>query len=264
MAVLGSILVDREMMATVAEICAPTTFTRTCTRRFSGALLQLYERGEPLDKITVAEELRRRALLDKVGGIAVPQLADGYGADGRLGRVLRQHRPRESGAARFDPCRHADHAHRFRKSEEDVDGALDRERADRLRSRPPSADRRLQSDLQAAQGDVRADRPSLSQPRRPYRHHFGFPRHRSLHGGLPTRQFHHRRSPAGDGQDVNGPDDGRRRGERSPETNRDLFAGNDERRARLASALCGSAHQRARLAHRATSRTTSGRRSRTA
>ncbi len=34
-----------------------------------GALLQLYERGEPLDKITVAEELRRRSLLEKVGGI---------------------------------------------------------------------------------------------------------------------------------------------------------------------------------------------------
>jgi replicative DNA helicase len=69
MAVLGSILVDREMMATVSEICAPHDFYAHVHETIFGALLQLYERGEPLDKITVAEELRRRALLDKVGGI---------------------------------------------------------------------------------------------------------------------------------------------------------------------------------------------------
>ncbi len=34
------------------------------------ALAQLYERGEPLDKITLAEELRRRNLLERVGGLA--------------------------------------------------------------------------------------------------------------------------------------------------------------------------------------------------
>ena len=66
---LGSILVDREMMATVAEIVAPHDFYAHVHETIFGALLQLYERGEPLDKITVGEELRRRALLDKVGGI---------------------------------------------------------------------------------------------------------------------------------------------------------------------------------------------------
>jgi replicative DNA helicase len=69
MAVLGSILVDREMMATVAEIVAPHDFYAHVHETIFGALLQLYERGEPLDKITLGEELRRRALLDKVGGI---------------------------------------------------------------------------------------------------------------------------------------------------------------------------------------------------
>jgi replicative DNA helicase len=70
MAVLGSILVDREMMATVSEILSPADFYAHVHETIFGALSQLYERGEPLDKITVAEELRRRDLLDKVGGIA--------------------------------------------------------------------------------------------------------------------------------------------------------------------------------------------------
>ena len=70
MAVLGSILVDREMMATVSEILSPADFYAHVHETIFAALSQLYERGEPLDKITVAEELRRRDLLDKVGGIA--------------------------------------------------------------------------------------------------------------------------------------------------------------------------------------------------
>jgi replicative DNA helicase len=69
MAVIGSILVDREMMAAVGEILAPSDFYAHVHETIFLALTQLYERGEPLDKITVAEELRGRALLDRVGGL---------------------------------------------------------------------------------------------------------------------------------------------------------------------------------------------------
>jgi len=69
MAVLGSILVDREMMSTVSEILSPADFYAHVHDTIFTALAQLYERGEPLDKITVAEELRTRGLLDKVGGL---------------------------------------------------------------------------------------------------------------------------------------------------------------------------------------------------
>ena len=34
------------------------------------ALLALSDRGEPLDKVSLAEELRARGMLDKVGGLA--------------------------------------------------------------------------------------------------------------------------------------------------------------------------------------------------
>ena len=69
MAVIGSILVDREMMAAVSEIVSPTDFYAHVHETVFLALIQLYERGEPLDKITVAEELRGRGLLDRVGGL---------------------------------------------------------------------------------------------------------------------------------------------------------------------------------------------------
>jgi len=69
MALLGSILVDREMMASVIEIVGPTDFYAHVHETIFLALVQLYERGEPLDKITLAEELQGRSLLDKVGGL---------------------------------------------------------------------------------------------------------------------------------------------------------------------------------------------------
>src|SRR5579872_1449207 len=70
MALLGSILVDREMMATVAEIIEPSDFYAAMHETIYTALLALYERGEPLDKITLSEELKRRGQLEKIGGLA--------------------------------------------------------------------------------------------------------------------------------------------------------------------------------------------------
>lgn len=69
MAVLGSILVDREMMATTSEILQPQDFYAILHETIYAALLRLYERGEPLDKVTLAEELRLRGQLEKVGGL---------------------------------------------------------------------------------------------------------------------------------------------------------------------------------------------------
>lgn len=70
MALLGSILVDREMMATVAEILQPSDFYAALHETIYGALVSLYERGEPLDKITLSEELKRRGQLERIGGLA--------------------------------------------------------------------------------------------------------------------------------------------------------------------------------------------------
>ena len=70
MALLGSILVDKEMMTTVAEIVQPSDFYASLHESIYLALFALYERGEPLDKVALAEELRNRGMLDKIGGLA--------------------------------------------------------------------------------------------------------------------------------------------------------------------------------------------------
>ncbi|BDE07462.1 replicative DNA helicase [Vulcanimicrobium alpinum] len=70
MALLGSVLVDKEMMATVSEIVQPGDFHAPLHETIYLALFALYERGEPLDKVALAEELKNRGLLDKVGGMA--------------------------------------------------------------------------------------------------------------------------------------------------------------------------------------------------
>ncbi len=70
MALIGSILVDREIMAVVSEIVHPENFYAHVHESIYQAIFQLYDRGEPLDKITVSEELKRRGILEKVGGLS--------------------------------------------------------------------------------------------------------------------------------------------------------------------------------------------------
>lgn len=69
MALLGSLLVDREIMGVVAEIVRPDDFYAHVHESIFSALNHLYDRGEPLDKITVAEELKRRDQLESTGGM---------------------------------------------------------------------------------------------------------------------------------------------------------------------------------------------------
>lgn len=70
MALLGSILVDREIMPAVSEIVRAQDFYAHVHESIFQAIAQLYDRGEPCDKITVGEELNRRGILEKVGGLS--------------------------------------------------------------------------------------------------------------------------------------------------------------------------------------------------
>jgi replicative DNA helicase len=68
-AVLGSLMVDRELMPVVSEIVTTADFYAPHHATIYDVLHALYDRGEPIDKVSVAEELRRRRLLDEVGGL---------------------------------------------------------------------------------------------------------------------------------------------------------------------------------------------------
>jgi replicative DNA helicase len=70
MALLGSVLVDKEMMAAVSEIVRPSDFYASLHETIYLALYALYENGKPLDKVALAEELRSRGMLEKIGGLS--------------------------------------------------------------------------------------------------------------------------------------------------------------------------------------------------
>ena len=67
-AVLGALMVDRELMSVLGEIVQRSDFYAPHHATIFENLQRLYERGEPIDKVSVAEELRRRKLLDDIGG----------------------------------------------------------------------------------------------------------------------------------------------------------------------------------------------------
>jgi replicative DNA helicase len=66
--VLGSMLLDKNAVVKALEILSPDSFYRDAHRYIYDAILQLFDRGEPVDSVTVAELLRKENKLDAVGG----------------------------------------------------------------------------------------------------------------------------------------------------------------------------------------------------
>ncbi len=69
-AVLGGMLLDRESLPRAVELLKPADFYKEGHRKIFDAMLALFERNEPVDLLTISEELRRRSELDEVGGPA--------------------------------------------------------------------------------------------------------------------------------------------------------------------------------------------------
>jgi len=69
--VLGAMLLSREAIAEVVEILEPDHFYKPAHGHLYEAILSLYSSGEPVDAVTVADELKRAGMLDEVGGPAV-------------------------------------------------------------------------------------------------------------------------------------------------------------------------------------------------
>ncbi|MDG2303899.1 MAG: replicative DNA helicase [Candidatus Binatia bacterium] len=76
-AVLGGILVDNRALDQAIESLNAEDFYREAHRRIFLALIDLDERGEPADVITITEALKRRGDLEAVGGASsVAELVD--------------------------------------------------------------------------------------------------------------------------------------------------------------------------------------------
>lgn len=67
-AVLGALLIDGEAIGTIAAFLKPEDFYRERHRAIYAARMDLYERQEPGDFVTIVDELRRREQIDAVGG----------------------------------------------------------------------------------------------------------------------------------------------------------------------------------------------------
>src|SRR5437899_8617300 len=63
-------LLDRDAIARVVELVRPEDFYRDAHRRIYETVVELFERGEPVDLITVTDRLRDKGQLDDVGGAA--------------------------------------------------------------------------------------------------------------------------------------------------------------------------------------------------
>ncbi len=68
--VLGALLIDRDAVIEVADFLRPQDFYRQAHGTIYAAILELYERREPVDIVTVAEVLERMDQLEQVGGSA--------------------------------------------------------------------------------------------------------------------------------------------------------------------------------------------------
>ena len=69
-AVLGSLLIDRDAIIRVASYLNGTDFYQPSNGDVYGAIIDLYNRREPTDVVTLTDELARRSKLDHIGGIA--------------------------------------------------------------------------------------------------------------------------------------------------------------------------------------------------
>ncbi len=69
-AVLGSLLIDPDAIIKVASFLRPADFFRERHNWLYEAMLVLHERREPLDFVTIVDELERREQLEEIGGPA--------------------------------------------------------------------------------------------------------------------------------------------------------------------------------------------------
>src|SRR6266480_5719420 len=70
-AVLGAVLLEgRETLPRVIEVLRPSDFYTEAHRSMYDVMLRLFDRGEPVDVLTLQEELRRSDQLEFVGGPA--------------------------------------------------------------------------------------------------------------------------------------------------------------------------------------------------
>jgi len=66
--VLGAIMIENDAFPKIIELITRDDFYRESHRKIFDAMIELFEKNEPIDLVTIAEELRKRHDIDAVGG----------------------------------------------------------------------------------------------------------------------------------------------------------------------------------------------------
>ena len=69
MSVLGAMILDNEVINLVIPILNKLSFYKTAHRELYQAIVDVYDKGQPVDLVVLREELKKRSLLEKVGGV---------------------------------------------------------------------------------------------------------------------------------------------------------------------------------------------------
>lgn len=67
--VLGAMIIDKTAINTAIEILKPEDFYREANKEIFEAINELFNKNEPVDLITLSEELKNRGTLENVGGL---------------------------------------------------------------------------------------------------------------------------------------------------------------------------------------------------
>ena len=67
---LGAMLMERDAVARAVEVLTVDDFYRELHKEIFKSVLKLFDKGEPIDIVTIAEDLRRNGKLEDVGGSA--------------------------------------------------------------------------------------------------------------------------------------------------------------------------------------------------
>ena len=68
--ILGALLIDGEVMLEIADSLKPGDFYKPANAKVYSAIQRLYEQSQPIDILTVSEELERRGQIEEIGGRA--------------------------------------------------------------------------------------------------------------------------------------------------------------------------------------------------
>lgn len=83
--VLGAMIINKDAINTAVEQLHPDDFYKEANKEIYKAIIDLYNRNEPVDLITLSEELNKRGTLENVGGLPyLAQLSGGIGLSSNI------------------------------------------------------------------------------------------------------------------------------------------------------------------------------------